>query len=445
MTRHYRSDELMAYREGNDAIVNLGEVAAHLKRCHACRVREGALEAELAALSNQNLWPPSRRRPIASDAKAIEYNAMRRQMEDEDHEADAVVRQKLRSVEIESWLDRILDTPGAATAGMVRRLTLEGREHEEREPQRALEILDVAEKLLNRIAAMASMKNELAGTIWKERANARIMLGDYRKAFEAIDFAESFYETDAVAPYLLAGTSWARGNLLHEMNRYAEARSFAERAAATYREYGDETHELQVRVLLGSISYEEGDVDAAMRIFLALLPRFRESGDQLSLARIFANLGCCYLAKGDPSTAEQFGRDAARIFREFGAETEMIRTRWAYGRAYLRSGDSEKGIAWLTSVAHDFRARGIAVEAAEVELDIIVELLQRERFAEAAASARLLADFFIAAETKVNAANALQYLAQATSEWRATPELVARVRYVVSHPEQAFSTSGFTE
>jgi hypothetical protein len=44
-------------------------------------------------------------------------------------------------------------------------------------------------------------------------------------------------------------------------------------------------------------------------------------------------------------------------------------------------------------------------------------------------------DFATLAGTKANAANALDHLAQATREMRATPELVRRVRNVLLHPQ----------
>jgi len=54
--------------------------------------------------------------------------------------------------------------------------------------------------------------------------------------------------------------------------------------------------------------------------------------------------------------------------------------------------------------------------------------------------ARSLVNIFITAGTKANAANALDYLAQATREMRATPELVRRVRNVLLHPQHILST-----
>jgi hypothetical protein len=175
---------------------------------------------------------------------------------------------------------------------------------------------------------------------------------------------------------------------------------------------------------------------AGTGVTISLHGKRRSARDVEAAARTLANLGCCYLALFDTATAQQYAEEAGRLLRQHGADTEVLRTRWALGRAYLRRGDSDEGVAWLTTVASDFRARGVVSLAAEVELDIIAELLAHARFAEAAEMAHSLAEFFIAAGTPVNAANAVGYLATAAREMRATPEVVARVRHVVLHHEQ---------
>jgi tetratricopeptide (TPR) repeat protein len=439
MTRHYRRDELAAYRGGNDAIVDLAEVGAHLEVCAECTERLQDVDRDWRILTDPGLWRPSGTRPEPSEGSAAEFSAMQQQMAEEDEAADRFFDERLRPENaVATWLDRSLASPAGCTAGLVRRLTRAAREEEEREPERALAILQVAEEVLDRVDAAKDVKRELAGTLWKERANTLQMLGAFAEALAAIDRAESFYATDVVATYLLAFTKWARANVLCEMNAYLDAGRFAVEAAASFHEFGDESHELQVQVLIGAISYEQGDVEAALRKCSALLPKFRAAGDELSVARTLANAGCCYLARFEMPAAQQCAEEAGDLFRAHGAETEVLRTQWAFGRAYLRRGDSETGIAWLTGVAADLRSRGVVVSAAEVELDIIAELLARKRFADAAQLARSLVQVFAAAGTRVNAAYAFEYLAEATREMRATPELVKHVRHVLLHPTQPF-------
>jgi hypothetical protein len=135
---------------------------------------------------------------------------------------------------------------------------------------------------------------------------------------------------------------------------------------------------------MGSIQYELGNARAAISIFTAILEPLRSAHDPLSIARVLSNLAFCHLALHDEDMAGQYSRQAETIFRNLGIETELIRARWAYGRAYLRRGDSERGVAFLSEVATEFRARNLPVDAAEVDLDLIEEHLRKREFAVAA-------------------------------------------------------------
>jgi tetratricopeptide (TPR) repeat protein len=241
-----------------------------------------------------------------------------------------------------------------------------------------------------------------------------------------------------VSDYFLAYTAWSRATILFEMGRYAEAHVWAASAATTLRTFGAELQEQQVRLLVGCIQYELGEIGEAIRTFAQLLESLRRADDQLSVARVLSNLGFCHLAAFDEEAAQRCTAEAVALFRRLGVDIEVIRTRCAVGRAYLRRGDSGRGIIFLTEIAAQFRSRQLHVDAAEVDLDIIEEHLKHQRYDIAADMARNLVTVFTAAESRISAAKALAYLAEAAAGMRATAELVRHVRHVITHPEQEF-------
>jgi hypothetical protein len=183
----------------------------------------------------------------------------------------------------------------------------------------------------------------------------------------------------------------------------------------------------------------KGNIPEAERRFTKLLVPLAAHADRVSEARVLANIACCRLAQDDLVGAEAFARRATSMYIEFGMETEVIRTQWALAVAALRHGDRDKGMTRLEAVADRFRERGLVVDAAEVELDIVAEYLRTGEHERAAAIVSRLATVFIDVEARVGTARALAYLREAALAARATPALVRAVRHVLTHPEQPFA------
>jgi tetratricopeptide (TPR) repeat protein len=439
MNRHYESDELLAYLEGNDAIIDQSEVSAHLSECPQCTDRLANVRLDYVLLSDPDVWEgagETRDAVVPPSARLDEYIAIRQRMADEAARAEVVFNDLLKRP-LDSWVEHLVLAPEECTAGMVARLTAAARDDEERDPKHSLQLLAVAETVAT-FAYAHPEEAEVLGDLWKERANVYTILGDYPSAHAAIDSAEQVYARGSIADYKLAFTAWSRANLFLEMERYADGLPLAERAAATFAQFADVLHENQARVVVACLLYEQGNLVTAERIFLQLLEHLERAGDSMTYARVLTNLGCCRLFQGDLSAAEAYAQRAIEIYIEFGLETAIVRTRWAFGIVYLRRGESDRGVDALNEVAAEYWKRELPNNAAAVELDIVAEYIRRREYQRAAVIAARLHAAFAKAGLRISAAKALAFLHEAALADAATPELVRAVRHVVTHPEQPF-------
>jgi tetratricopeptide (TPR) repeat protein len=439
MSRHFTSDELLAYVDKNDAVVNLADVERHLERCLACRKRLDEATADVDLITDLLRWrdrmqPP---RPPTRD-RFTEFATARERIEREAARAEVVVAM-LANDPPRAWAAFLDASAADATEGLVRRITALARDEEERDARRAATLLDIAEAVATRARLDPRRSSEALGDLWKERANACMIRGDFARASDAIDRAEALYGASPVAAFHLAFTTWLRATLYFETGRFAEALPFAERAAAIFREFGDEVREIHVRVLVACLLYEEGRVADAEARFIALLLPVQRLRDRMTEARLLANLACCALFRDDLTQTNAYAQRAITIYDDFARETEIIRMRWALAVVYLRRGESERGIAALHEIAAAFEGRGLTAAAAEAELQIAEEHLRRREYAAAAVIAGRLATTFANMDAHVSAAKAFAYLYDASRNGRATSALVRAARHVLAYPEQPFT------
>jgi tetratricopeptide (TPR) repeat protein len=430
---HYTSDELLAYLAANDAIVDLEEIETHLKTCKGCRERLRLVEEDYLRISDPAVWSEALDGPPAE--RLAEYLAIHRRILDEDAAAE-IIFATLVTLPQETWLEHLAAAPGARTAGMMRRLIAAARANEESEPRAALAILDIAEALSVFVEDHEARTNALL-QLWRARAMALMIRGDFPAALSALDTAELSL-AGAAADYDRAFVDWARASVHFEMGSYGLALGLVEQAIATFREFGDKPPQVQASILRGGILYEQGAIDEAELTFLSLVEPLGDFGDRLSLARVFANLACCRLQRCDFVGTETHGARALALYDEVRLESEKIRTRWAFALVYIRRGEIAEGIARLRAVAAEFRAHDMVVDAAEAELDIVAALIREGSHEEAAHIVRELVAVFVRAEARLDLVKALAYLRNATAAAWATPELVRSVKHVLTHPDQPF-------
>lgn len=419
---HYGEDELLAYLDANDGVVDLAEVERHLADCADCAEVLRGVEADYIVLSDPLLWrdfPPAKASAEGGEGAFASLAAARARQQMHSEQAERTYERLLRHP-VETWAEHFTQSAEECTDSFVRRVIRSARSLEEREPREALRLLETAEALGRRVQTGALAKGTI-GEIWKERANTLMVTGAYPAALEAWAEAEQAFRDGAVADFDLAFVAWGRASVYFEMGEYARALPLARTARRTLGRFGDRENAARAELLEACILHEQGDVDAAKRRYERLVLQFAGSADEVSLARVLANLACCRLEDEDIAGATDYAGRAIAIYARTRLATEITRTRWALARALLRQGRTEEGAAALERVAAEFDARGLATDAAEVRLDIVEDLLRREDYAPAQELARRLVATFIRAAAQLSVVRALTYLREASEECRATP------------------------
>jgi tetratricopeptide (TPR) repeat protein len=412
-------------------VVDLADVERHLGSCSGCAERLRDVEIEYAILRRPEVWRDRSSEDVGPNL-AAKFGEVAAQLARDDKRAGAIYTELLERP-AETWLEHLAVTTGWNSDALVKRIVADARQEEERDPRRALTLLDTAESITT-----LQPTSDGGATIWKQRANTLMALGSYAKALDALDRADALYTQMHAGAFDFAFTMWARANIVFQMGTYAEAQRLARSAAATFEEYGDAQRAARVGVLIASIYYEEGRIREAERLFRKLAPTFEENGDRLTSARITANLACCMLAQDQTAKADEFARRAMDFFSRDGREAEVLRTRWALALVRMRKHDREGGLANLREVADGFENLGAVVDAAEVRLSVVEELLRCGDFSGAADILVGIAATFVASGVRAGLAKALEFLREATRTQTATPRDVRVVRHVLVHPEQPF-------
>lgn len=277
--------------------------------------------------------------------------------------------------------------PTGGSAGEVERMNNEVLALTESEPA-------AAEALSARTVGAASkldesypltLRAQLLGTAWKNRANVLRIMGDYSGALGALDHAEKAFRQSSASAYDLAIVDYVRATTHYFADHYADALSLARRAAEVFGEFGDNRRHSHARLLEGAVAFDSGDAAAARDVFYGLLPAAHADGDRATLARLFGNIAQCYINLGEHALATTYARQALSLYKQLGMQTEATRTGWIVGRLHAAAGENEDALDRLSRAEEQFLSLAMPVEASLVALDIAEVLLQmgeRERVLE---------------------------------------------------------------
>jgi len=417
--RHLTDEELLLVLE---------EESPPRPDCIQCSERLDQMADWLDKLRKPELWdevpmtvtPP----PMSNDLAGI--IALDVRLRSEAQQAHETIEQ-LDAVAIADWPETLRNLP--QSSGLAAALIDAARARFHQSPRDAQAILDLAAKVLAVIKPPAvSTEAEL----YKQRANAYRLLGDFHAALAAIDRAEQLYRTLPVPAYDLAFVAWCRGSIYSTMKRFSEAKRELQSAAKTFQAYGDEIHLSHVRGVEGVVLYDEGDIAAAREIFREVAAAADRFDDMESLARQYHNIASCDLRLGDFATAREHAERATTLYEQLEMPSEAVRLQWSIGDA-LSETDPDKALHYLRDAASRFEQLGMTADAAMAHLDTLGILLAQGDTATVAQLAAHIAALFTREGMQIDAAHAIDYLRRAVNGNEATPALV---RYVHDYVEQ---------
>lgn len=394
--KHREDDELLVYRL---ALADKDDtVAADVANCAECARRMEENERFLESLQDAETW-----RAAAGD----------------DHTARA--EDGLSNLRLE--LDRRARNEGEA---LTRRLLDAGVAALDRSPEETLGILEAAEQLTRELDRRAAA--EYRCEIWKNRANAYRMTGDYDAALNATSRAAKYTRLWPTGTYALALVIYTRGTVLFKMGRYPEANDCADAAIEYLREFGDRQRIAYARNLKASICTEEGRLSEAVAIYENLRPEMEALGDVFGMATVTANLATTNVRLGNLRVGRKFAIEALQRFIDLGSSADEIRMKWVLASIRAAEGEREEAVDQFRAVAASFESLGMHGDAARVSLDVAEELLRGEEWAELELVAREAAEAFARNDTRLYLAEALAYLRYAVERRTATPILLAYIR-----------------
>jgi tetratricopeptide (TPR) repeat protein len=283
----------------------------------------------------------------------------------------------------------------------------------------------------------------LAGHAEKGRANALRMRGEYRAALSALVRTERHFIAARYCRRELGYARYCGGTVLFKMERWNDSEAIIQRA----RVFLDAEHEragvINCDVVLGCIFLERGELDRAREIFTKQEKVVVARNDRETLARLWMNIAVCDLRRHDaPAAATGIAR-ATEAFQSLQMDAEVARARWCRAKLLLLEKRGAAALREFQGAAGDFVRLGMPLDAAFVKLDLLEELVEKERWDEVGPLASSIADLFLRCGVRPSAAAAMDFLRRAVTTRRATRDLVTRVARHVRRsevfPEERFN------
>ncbi|HEY2094005.1 MAG TPA: hypothetical protein VGJ81_19190 [Thermoanaerobaculia bacterium] len=420
--KHRDDDELLVYRlrlPGRD-----DTIANDLANCSECARRMAENERFLVSLRDGETWRAAGDEQTAGMEDGLSKLRLELDQRAEHEAAAAVVWETLQTLPTVTWAENL--EAAAPNEMLTRRLLNAGVAALDHSPDDTLAILDAAEVSTRKLDRPAAA--EYRCEIWKNRANAYRMCGDYDAALNATARAAKYTRLWSTGTYALGLVIYTRGTVLFKMGRYTEANDCADAAIEYLRDFLDRRQIAYARNLKAAICTEEGRLREAAAIYTELRPEMEALQDVFGMATMTANLATTNVRLGNLTVGRKFAIEAMQRFMDLGSSADEIRMKWVLATIRSAEGGREDASDKFRSVASAFEKLGMHGDAARVKLDIAEELLRSEEWEEMEVVAREAAEAFARNDTRAYLAEALSHLRQAVEHRAATAELLAYVR-----------------
>lgn len=254
------------------------------------------------ALSDPLLWEVLSAEPPQFEAtRSIEL--LRTRLEAEEDAAAALCASLLTGPSWR-WPERVRDTPGTRTAGMVKQLLRRTSALAERRPADALQAASMAlaiADLLDPQDYPLDLVMRLRAYAIRDHAYVLTFLNRGAEAMKYVEQAERILAQVAVVTYDEARLALVKASVLRMRKRYEEAIALAGQAARTFLEYGDRWRHLKARIIEAATLYDSGAVERALEVFTTV--KDDPELDAPDQQRIAQQIAACLSALTRPTEA----------------------------------------------------------------------------------------------------------------------------------------------
>jgi tetratricopeptide (TPR) repeat protein len=420
---HYDEEALFEYVEGTSPVA--ADIEMHVSSCSRCSAEVGEQREMIAHLGSTDIWetPPPPPRQFVVDVAAFAERAR-----NEENDAIALCDAVLTGPAA-WWQQRLRQSKGAYTGGMVKQLLERMRSMIFSSPANALQITALAIEVANALDVAeypCDYVIKLRAQACRDHAYVLSFMGRYPEALELTERSKRLFDQVPLPEYDLARLALVKASILRSIDRIDEAIQLIRVAGATFLRFGDRPRHFSARMTEASTLYVRGDIEPALAIWKQL-EAADMSADELSSVRLANNIAICYSDLGRPHDAIEYLTRCIAEYEMLGVETERTRSRWALGHAMTACGKYDAAVPILRQTWREFAHLEMIADAGLVALDMAETLLLLGQSEEVPSICRDVIGQFTRAGMSSRALTALSFLREAVAMGQATPSLVQHV------------------
>jgi tetratricopeptide (TPR) repeat protein len=415
----------------------------HLFGCRACTTRFNEYREFAMLLREADVWHlhELNERPQRDWVRRV--SAIRRQLRDEESEADALVKEHITGPAA-WWRARLAKTGRSHTYSMVRRLLRRADAYIYTVPSDSLVLTAIAVEIADELRVDAypfDLVVTLRAQAAREHAFALFYAGRFPEALQAIDRSEQLYRQMTVHEFDIARTSLVRALIYRSIDRVPEAIPLSRAAGDTFLNYGERERYVKARMTEAAMLFHVGRVAEALAVWQPLEnePTLEGTPD---FGMLLHNLGSCFRQLDDLERARDYYTRAIAEYELRDMQSEIVRTRWALGLTLVAAGQLRDALPVLRRTWNEFDALTMESDAALVGLEVAELLIIIEQPSEVPTICRNLLDRFTRNGMTSRAVTALAFLREAVALGNATPALIRHVhdflRDLPQHPSRSF-------
>lgn len=420
---HYDDQALFEYVEGTSSISSA--IESHVSSCERCSAEVGEQREMIAHLSSSDVWDEV---PAAPRQFVLDVAAFAEQARNEEQEAAALCDRILVGPAA-WWPQRLRQSGGTTTAGMVKVLLERTTTVANSSPANALQLTALAIETANALDVSdypCDYVIKLRAQANRDHAYVLSFMGRYPEALEFTDRAKRLFDQTPLPEYDLARLALVKASILRLIDRVDEALVLIHGAGETFLRFGDKNRHAVARMTEASTYYLRGDVEQALAIWTDV-ERTHTPADELSSIRLAHNIALCYSDLGRPEHAIQYIMRCIDEYAMLGVETERTRSRWLLGHALAACGKFQDAVPILRQTWREFEQLDMIADAGLVALELTETLLVLGQSDEVPAICRDIIGQFTRAGMASRAMTALSFLREAVAMGQATPSLVQHV------------------
>lgn len=440
MTEHVPDPILAAYARDPGTH---REIEAHLSSCEECRQTANTDRALAVGMSHRETWRLAEE--IMNRRGQFDARNFKDRMDAEDLEAEQMLEPVLKTPYSLTHAN-IATKPRFRTGGVVRKLMTAALDQCHKDPKYALALAATGQLISAQLPASnysAAEIHDLQGNALKDLATVYRYLGNFAEARRALARAEEAFKELSDEGMGLAAVKHARAQLLNAQQRNPEALSLAHEAAQEYAERDETMSHTETMETIAAIHHDSGDISKAQAIYRSVFHSADVLDNPEMKARSAKALGIIARDSGDFGAASRYFLEALQLYQAMGKDAMVIRMKWSICRLALMTGNARDCSVRLLEIRSALADKGMAHDAAEVDLDRAEAHLILEEFELARSICATLPETFIQANMLRGALTAAAYLKEAAASGRVTRRDFQHVRRYLAEltkqPELAFA------